>query len=135
MRCRYRLAIFGLSCLGSVLAAAPAAADFRREQKLALAPGGQLLVDAAGGSVTVTGGATDGATVVITSTRADIEDRYSFELTSEPGQDYEMGADKHPGEHVLQLPPAVLTELVDVVAAAGDDPVRIERDHFIVFPV
>jgi glyoxylase-like metal-dependent hydrolase (beta-lactamase superfamily II) len=58
-----------------------------------------------------------------------------IELTSEPGQDYEMGADKHPGEHVLQLPPAVLTELVDVVAAAGDDPVRIERDHFIVFPV
>ncbi|HET6738507.1 MAG TPA: MBL fold metallo-hydrolase [Kribbella sp.] len=58
-----------------------------------------------------------------------------IELTSEPGQDYEMGADKHPDEHVLQLRPAVLTELFDVVAAAGDDPVRIERDHFIVFPV
>lgn len=90
MRCRYRLAdrlaIVGLACLGSALAAAPAAADFRREQKLALAPGGQLLVDAAGGSVTVTGGATEGATVVITSTRDDVEDRYSFELTSEPGR-------------------------------------------------
>ena len=80
-----RLAIFGLVCLGIALAAAPAAADFRREQKLALAPGGRLLVDAAGGSVTVTGGATDGATVVITSTRDDVEERYSFELTSEPG--------------------------------------------------
>jgi hypothetical protein len=34
------------------------------------------LLAAAGGSLTVTGGATDGATVVITSTRDDIEDRY-----------------------------------------------------------
>ena len=87
MRRRSLLAVpFVLACIGSLLAASPAAADFRRQQKLALAPGGELLVDAAGGSVTVTGGATDGATVVITSTRDDIEDRYSFELTSEPGR-------------------------------------------------
>src|SRR5262245_41266052 len=79
-------AAFAFACLGGLLAAAPAAADFHRQQKLALAPGGELLVDAAGGSVTVTGGAVDGATVVITSTRDDIEDRYSFELTSEPGR-------------------------------------------------
>ncbi|NUR97512.1 MAG: MBL fold metallo-hydrolase [Kribbellaceae bacterium] len=58
-----------------------------------------------------------------------------IELTDVPGKDYEMGADKHPGEHVLQLRPAVLTELVEVVAAAGDQPVRIDRDHFIVYPV
>ncbi|HEV8630577.1 MAG TPA: hypothetical protein VGV61_09700 [Thermoanaerobaculia bacterium] len=87
MRCRPLLApTFTLACLAGLLAAAPASADFRREQKLALAPGGELLVDTAGGSVTVTGGAADGATVVITSTRDDIEDKYTFELTSEPGR-------------------------------------------------
>ncbi|GAA1162493.1 hypothetical protein GCM10009630_70910 [Kribbella jejuensis] len=58
-----------------------------------------------------------------------------IELTDVPGKDYEMGAAKHPGEHVLQLRPAVLTELVEVVAAAGEQPVRIERDDFIVYPV
>ncbi len=84
--CHLLAAAFALTCLAGLLAAAPVSADFRRQQKLALAPGGELLVDAAGGSVTVTGGATDGATVVITSTRDDIEDRYSFELTSEPGR-------------------------------------------------
>lgn len=78
-------ATFTLAFLGGLLAA-PVSAEFRRQQKLALAPGGELVVDAAGGSVTVTGGATDGATVVITSTRDDIEERYSFELTSEPGR-------------------------------------------------
>ncbi|MGZ0145805.1 MBL fold metallo-hydrolase [Kribbella sp. WER1] len=57
------------------------------------------------------------------------------EMTAEPGKDYPMGADRHPGEHVLQLRPAVLDELVEVLAAAGDEPVRIERDHFIVVPV
>ncbi|GAA3095373.1 glyoxylase-like metal-dependent hydrolase (beta-lactamase superfamily II) [Kribbella aluminosa] len=58
-----------------------------------------------------------------------------IEMTAEPGKDYEMGADQHPGEHVLQLRPAVLTELIDVLAEAGADPVRIERDDFIVYPV
>lgn len=58
-----------------------------------------------------------------------------IELTTRPGRDYEMGADKHPDEHVLELRPGVLTELVDALAAAGDEPVRIERDDFIVFPV
>jgi hydroxyacylglutathione hydrolase len=58
-----------------------------------------------------------------------------IELTNEPGQDYEMGAAKHPDEHELQLPPDVLTELATVVAEAGEEPVRIDRDHFIVYPV
>jgi glyoxylase-like metal-dependent hydrolase (beta-lactamase superfamily II) len=58
-----------------------------------------------------------------------------IELTDEPGKDYAMGADQHPDEHELQLRPAVLTELVDVMAAAGAEPVRVERDHFIVYPV
>ncbi|MGW6276290.1 MBL fold metallo-hydrolase [Kribbella sp. NPDC055071] len=58
-----------------------------------------------------------------------------IELTNEPGRDYEMGADKHPGEHALRLEPAVLTELAEVLEAAGEEPVRIGRDHFIVYPV
>jgi hydroxyacylglutathione hydrolase len=58
-----------------------------------------------------------------------------IELTKEPGRDYEMGADKHPDEHELQLQPAVLTELAEVLAEAGDEPVRIERKDFIVYPV
>lgn len=58
-----------------------------------------------------------------------------IEMTNEPGRDYEMGADEHPDEHVLQLSPGVLTELAGVLAAAGDEPVRIERSDFIVYPV
>ncbi|GAA1597808.1 MBL fold metallo-hydrolase [Kribbella karoonensis] len=58
-----------------------------------------------------------------------------IEMTAEPGKDYAMGADRHPDEHPLELRPGVLTELADVLAAAGEDPVRIERDDFIVFPV
>ncbi|MEI8408978.1 MULTISPECIES: MBL fold metallo-hydrolase [unclassified Kribbella] len=58
-----------------------------------------------------------------------------IELTRRPGEDYEMGAAKHPAEHRLQLDPAVLTELADVLDQAGPEPARIVRDHFIVHPV
>ena len=58
-----------------------------------------------------------------------------IELTDRPGEDYEMGADRHPGEHELPLDPAVLTELAEVLEEAGPEPVRIVRDHFIVYPV
>lgn len=58
-----------------------------------------------------------------------------IEMTQQPGVDFEMGSDRHPGEHELQLDPAVLTELADVMAAAGETPHRIVSDHFIVFPI
>jgi len=58
-----------------------------------------------------------------------------IELTSEPGRDYEMGADEHLGEHELPLESGVLTELADVLDEAGPEPTRIVRDHFIVYPV
>jgi glyoxylase-like metal-dependent hydrolase (beta-lactamase superfamily II) len=58
-----------------------------------------------------------------------------IELTRRPGEDYELGADKHPAEHELQLAPAVLTELAQVLEEAGPQPARIVRDHFIVYPV
>lgn len=68
------------------IAAAPAAADFRLEKRLDLAPGGELLVDAAGGRVTVTGGSADGVSVLITSSRDDVEERYTLEVSAEPGR-------------------------------------------------
>jgi hydroxyacylglutathione hydrolase len=55
-----------------------------------------------------------------------------IELTTRPGEDYEMGADVHPDEHKLQLAPAVLTELASVL---GPEPARIVCDEFIVYPV
>jgi hydroxyacylglutathione hydrolase len=58
-----------------------------------------------------------------------------IEMTREAGADFELGSDRHPGEHELQLDPAVLTELADVMAAAGETPHRIVRDRFIVYPI
>jgi hydroxyacylglutathione hydrolase len=58
-----------------------------------------------------------------------------IELTTRPGEDYEMGSALHPDEHELQLPPGVLTELAQVLDEAGPEPIRIVRDHFIVYPV
>ncbi|WP_020388267.1 MBL fold metallo-hydrolase [Kribbella catacumbae] len=58
-----------------------------------------------------------------------------IEMSQQPGVDFAMGADQHPGEHELQLDPAVLTELAEVLAAAGETPQRIVRDRFIVYPL
>jgi hypothetical protein len=73
---------------GGLLLAAPAAAAFRLEKTLPLAPGGELVVDTAGGGITVTSGAGDGARIVVTSDRdrEDVEDRYTFEFSSAPGR-------------------------------------------------
>ncbi|WP_344212882.1 MBL fold metallo-hydrolase [Kribbella sancticallisti] len=57
-----------------------------------------------------------------------------IEMTDQPGIDFEMGADQHPGEHELELAPAVLAELAEVLVEAGPVPRRIVRDPFIVFP-
>ncbi|HXT19286.1 MAG TPA: hypothetical protein VN923_00915, partial [Thermoanaerobaculia bacterium] len=79
---------FALALAAGALLAAPAAADFRLEKNLPLAPGGELVVETAGGSVTVTGGAATGARIVVTSERdrAAVEERYTFEFSSEGGQ-------------------------------------------------
>ena len=58
-----------------------------------------------------------------------------IELTRRPGEDYETGAAEHTAEHRLQLDPAVLTELAEVLDRAGPEPARSVRDHFIVHPV
>ncbi|WP_157979670.1 MBL fold metallo-hydrolase [Kribbella monticola] len=58
-----------------------------------------------------------------------------IEMTQEPGVDFDFGADRHPGEHQLQLAPQALTELAEALEEAGDTPRRIVRDDFIVFPL
>jgi hypothetical protein len=73
------------SAVSLLAAAVPATADFRREQQLPLAPGGELVVDVHG-SVTVTGGAASGARVVITADRDDVEQRYAFEVGASAGR-------------------------------------------------
>jgi glyoxylase-like metal-dependent hydrolase (beta-lactamase superfamily II) len=57
-----------------------------------------------------------------------------IEMTDQPGVDFAMGADRHPGEHELPLQPAVLAELAEVLDRAGPEPVRVVREHFIVYP-
>jgi hypothetical protein len=85
---RSLLATLALSGAAGLLLPAPALADFRLEKRLALAPGGELLVETAGGSVTVTGGAAEGASIVITSERdrAAVEERYTFDFNSSAGR-------------------------------------------------
>lgn len=76
---------FAFSLGAGALFAAPAAADFRLEKNLNLAPGGELVVETAGGSVTVAGGAATGARIVVTSDRdqADVEERYTFDFSND----------------------------------------------------
>jgi glyoxylase-like metal-dependent hydrolase (beta-lactamase superfamily II) len=58
-----------------------------------------------------------------------------IEMTTTPGEDYPMEAPTHPSEHGLALPPAAIGELVQVVDAMGETPLKVVRDDFIVFPV
>ena len=58
-----------------------------------------------------------------------------IEMTVQPGDDYPMGADQHPNEHVLQLAPASLDELNQAVQAMGATPSLEVHDDFIVYPL
>ena len=68
------------------LVAAPAAADFRMEKQLALAPGGELVVSSDGGSITVVGDSPGGVHVVLTSEDDDVAERYTFGFDAQPGR-------------------------------------------------
>lgn len=57
-----------------------------------------------------------------------------IEMTSEPGRDFPDMVKQHPGEHVLELPPADLLELQASLHTMGDKVQRDVRDDFIVFP-
>ena len=71
-------------CLG--LLAAPALADTRIERDLSLEPGGRLILETDLGSVTVTGKSGSGASVLITSTRDDLESVLDFDFQDDGGE-------------------------------------------------
>jgi DUF4097 and DUF4098 domain-containing protein YvlB len=81
------LRVFGFTLLAAALflPAIPAAADFRLERQLPLESGGTFVLDAATGSVVITGDSTSGANVTITSRRDDVNDRFDIAFASSPG--------------------------------------------------
>ncbi len=76
----------GLLMVALVALSAVACADSRMEKTLPLAPGGEFVLQADGGSVTVTGSGDTGARIVITSNRNDLESLYNFNFESSNGQ-------------------------------------------------
>jgi Toastrack DUF4097 len=65
-----------------VALSAVACANSRMEKTLTLAPGGEFVLQADAGSVTVTGSGDTGARIVITSNRDDLEQLYTFNFDS-----------------------------------------------------
>ena len=75
------------ACLAAVLSVTPAFAEgFHLEKTFDLAAGDRFALDSALGSVTVRGIEGRRATIVVTSDRSDIADRYEFRFTHESGQ-------------------------------------------------
>ena len=70
--------------LALLLLAAPALANDRVERDLALDPGGRLVVETDGASITVTGGSHSGAHVVITARDEKYLDRYKLTFEESP---------------------------------------------------
>jgi hypothetical protein len=70
-----------------VLAAAPAAADYRLEKRLDLAPGGRFILSSAIGQVSVTGDGADGAQILLTTTldQKELEDHYDVRFEQSAG--------------------------------------------------
>lgn len=65
-------------CAVLMFAPATARGDFRMEKSLAFEPGASFRLETDSGSVSVSGTSADGAEVVITSRRDDIEERFDF---------------------------------------------------------
>jgi hypothetical protein len=84
-RHRRAMRLFGLSVVALALAL-PAVAESRIEKDLTLAPGGKLALDTEAGSFTITGSATPGVHVVVTSKSDDLEKRYKLEFQEAPGE-------------------------------------------------
>lgn len=80
----------------------PAAADYRLEKNLELEPGGQLVLHADAGSVTVRGSSRTGAKIVVTSRHDNLGDRLDFTF-SEDGPLVRVTARKKEGSSFLSL--------------------------------
>jgi DUF4097 and DUF4098 domain-containing protein YvlB len=72
--------------LSITVLAAPALADTKIENYLSLKPGGRLVVDTDAGSVTVTGESGSGGSVVITSSRSDLESLMEIDVRDDGGE-------------------------------------------------
>jgi hypothetical protein len=70
----------------AILSCLPALAEARIEKNLKLEPGGKLTIDSDAGSLTVTGSASPGAHVVLTSDKDDLESRFDLKLEELPGE-------------------------------------------------
>jgi hypothetical protein len=70
----------------AILSCLPALAETRIEKNLKLEPGGKLTIDSDAGSLTVTGSASSGAHVVLTSDKDDLESRFDLKLEELPGE-------------------------------------------------
>jgi hypothetical protein len=70
----------------AILSCLPALAETRIEKNLKLEPGGKLTIDSDAGSLTVTGSASPGAHVVLTSDKDDLESRFDLKLEELPGE-------------------------------------------------
>jgi hypothetical protein len=82
-----RTASIGTSILAvSLICSLPVLAGSRIERQLALAPGGEFVLDADLGSVTVRGGSSDGARVVVTSKRDDLETHAAISFDESAGR-------------------------------------------------
>jgi glyoxylase-like metal-dependent hydrolase (beta-lactamase superfamily II) len=58
-----------------------------------------------------------------------------IEMTTTPGDDYPMGANKHPSEHALELGYPILDELNQAIDAMGATPVYEVHSDFIIYPL
>jgi hypothetical protein len=81
----YRSLVFATAA-AAVLSCLPALAETRIEKNLKLDPGGKLTVVSDAGSLTVTGSASSGAHVVLTSDKDDFESRFDLKFEELPGE-------------------------------------------------
>ena len=75
-----RLGLWAVTLVLLWAAAVPARADYRVEKDLKLAPGGQFVLDSDVGSVSVTGISEQGAKIVITANRDDVDELINFDF-------------------------------------------------------
>ena len=73
--------------------ASAALADFRLERELALAPGGTFVLDSHSGSIQIRGVDRNGARILVTSPRDDVEERFTFSF-EERGNDAVVRVEK-----------------------------------------
>lgn len=58
-----------------------------------------------------------------------------IETSTQPFQPYAWGTETHPNEHVLQLPPTKIVEILDAAQGQGANPACEIFDEFVLHPV